>query len=265
MKRALEELKTEVIEVVQEIAIFIRNAYGKIKEKEIFEKGHNLLVSRIDREAEALLLERLAKLVSNPSFLAEESEVSQVKTATRWIVDPLDGTTNFLHQIPCFAISIALEYKDEIVLGVVHEINRDETFSAWKGGGAYLNDQPIQVRKVKSLSQTLIATGFPYHDYERIEAYCNMLKELMKRTRGIRRLGSAATDLAYTAAGRFDAFFEYSLSPWDVAAGSLIAKEAGALVCDFSGGRNYLFGEEIVAASPGIAKAFMQLIRKNFG
>ncbi len=265
MKTRWKELTAEVAQITKEVGSFIQKAYGKIKKEEVFEKGHNMLVSRIDREAEALLMERLAKLVPNPSFLAEESEEVQIKTANRWIIDPLDGTTNFLHQIPCFAISIALEHKGEITLGVVREITRDEVFTAWKGGGAFLNGRSIRVRKVSSLAETLIATGFPYYDYKRIEAYTELLKELMKKTRGIRRLGSAATDLAYTAAGRFDAFFEYSLSPWDVAAGSLIAREAGALVCDFSCGDDYLFGAEIAAVAPGIAAEFMQLIRKNFG
>lgn len=260
-----QELVGQITSLVREVGAFIIGEYGKVREQQIAEKGHNMLVSYVDEEAEDRLISKLGPLLPNPSFLAEESESIGLKTDYRWIIDPLDGTTNFLHQIPCFAISIALEYKDQIVLGVVYELTKNEMFSAWKGGGAYLNERPIQVRQIKSLGESLVATGFPYHDYSRTEAYCQVLKQLMQQTRGIRRIGSAATDLAYVAAGRFDAFFEYSLSPWDVAAGSIIAREAGATVCDFSGKNNYLFGEEIIAVNPGIEKVFLEIIGEGFG
>lgn len=260
-----QHLTNQVTSLVREVGGFIRGEYGKVGEAQISEKDHNMLVSYVDEEAEDRLISQLGELIPNPGFLAEESESIDLKTDYRWIIDPLDGTTNFLHQIPCFAISVALEYKDQIVLGVVYELTRDEMFSAWKDGGAYLNERPIQVRQVESLSESLVATGFPYHDYSRTEAYCQVLKQLMQQTRGIRRMGSAATDLAYVAAGRFDAFFEYSLNPWDVAAGSIIAREAGATVCDFSGGNNYLFGEEIIAVNPGIEKAFLEIVGEGFG
>ncbi len=261
----LQELTNRVTSLVREVGGFILGEYGKVGEAQISEKDHNMLVSYVDEEAEDRLIAQLGELVPNPSFLAEESESIDLKTDYRWIIDPLDGTTNFLHQIPCFAISVALEYKDQIILGVVYEITRDEMFFAWDGGGAYLNGRPIQVRQIKDLGESLIATGFPYHDYSRTEAYCQVLKQLMRQTRGIRRMGSAATDLAYVAAGRFDAFFEYSLSPWDVAAGSLIAREAGAIVCDFSGKNDYLFGEEIIAVNPAIKKVFLEIVQEGFG
>ncbi len=263
-QQELKQLTEKVNDIVRQTAKFVQQEYGKVKNKQIKEKEHNMLVSYVDEEAERQLIEQLYPLVPNPSFLAEESESSSLKTDHRWIIDPLDGTTNFLHQIPCFAISVALEYKDEIVLGTVHEITKKETFYAWKNGGAFLNEETIKTNNTQNLQDALIATGFPYYDYDRIENYLQALRTFMQATRGIRRLGSAATDLAYVAAGRFDAFFEYSLSPWDVAAGSIIAAEAGAVVCDFKGGKDFLFGKEIVATSPGIHDVFMQHIKKAF-
>jgi len=180
-----QKLTEQTISIVREVGGFIRREYGKVGDRDIVEKDHNMLVSYVDEEAEDSLIAQLAELVPKPGFLAEG-----------------------------------------------------------EGGGAYLNKQPIQVRQSKNLEESLIATGFPYHDYKRMEAYIDVLKQLMRRSRGIRRMGSAATDLAYVAAGRFDAFFEYSLSPWDVAAGSIIAREAGAHVCDFSGHSDYIFGKE---------------------
>ncbi len=260
----LQETTQKAVAIIREVGDFILGEYGKVSGTQITEKDHNMLVSYVDEEAEDRLIAGLGTLVPEPGFLAEESESAAIKTDYRWIIDPLDGTTNFLYQVPCFAISVALEYKDRIVMGIVYELTRDEMFYAWQAGGSYLNNQIIRVRQPNSLEEALVATGFPYHDYSHIEAYCKVLKQLMRATRGIRRMGSAATDLAYVAAGRFDAFFEYSLSPWDVAAGSIIAKEAGADVCDFSGQNNYLFGGEIIAVSPAIRTKFLQIIKESF-
>jgi len=181
-----------------------------------------------------------------------------------WIVDPLDGTTNFLHQIPVFAVSIALRHGDEMISGVVYNVMVDECFYAWKDGGAWLNGAPIHTAANMEFSEALIATGFPYYDFERLEQYLSTFKELISSTRGVRRLGAAAVDLAYVACGRFDGFFEYSLHIWDIAAGILIVKEAGGIVSDFEGGQSHLTGSEIIATSPHIYDPLKKIISKQF-
>ncbi|MCB0571265.1 MAG: inositol monophosphatase, partial [Phaeodactylibacter sp.] len=177
---------------------------------------------------------------------------------------PLDGTTNFLFQIPVFSISVALQQEGRSVLGIVYEINRQECFYAWLGGGAFLNGRPIRVSSRAPLEKTLLATGFPYYDYRRMAPFFKVLEHFMRHTRGIRRLGSAAVDLAYVACGRYDGFFEYSLNPWDVAAGAFIVQEAGGVVSDFNGGGNYLNGGEIIAANAAVAADMQQVLRNAF-
>jgi len=186
-------------------------------------KDLNQLVTDMDVQVEKDLVKGLAELLPLASFLTEEETIKQAKADSRWIIDPIDGTTNFVHGIPAYCISIGLEQNGKIQLGVVFELNRSEFFHAIRGGGAFLNGQRVHVSQHVSLSETLIATGFPYYDFERTQKYLSVLEFFMKNTRGVRRLGSAALDLAYVACGKFDAFFEYSLSPWDVAGGSLLA------------------------------------------
>uniref|UniRef100_UPI003592FA45 inositol monophosphatase family protein n=1 Tax=Aquiflexum sp. TaxID=1872584 RepID=UPI003592FA45 len=182
--------------------------------------------------------------------------------AYTWIIDPLDGTTNFIHGLPIFSVSIGLRYLDEIVIGVVYEINFHECFYAMKGHGAFCNGKPIKVSSVKSLSESLIATGFPYSAFSQIDAYLDVLKELMRKCHGVRRLGSAAIDLCYVACGRVEGFFEYDLKPYDVAAGALIVKEAGGAVNDFRQGDKYLFGKEILASNGYIHQEFDMLLQE---
>lgn len=244
---------------------FIRQELGQVGSAQIEEKSLNSLVSYVDKEAETQLVEGLSQLVPGSVFLTEEDTVKDEEGELRWIIDPLDGTTNFLFQLPVFAISLALEQKGEIVLGIVYEVNRQECFYAWKGGGAFLNGDPIQVSKRATLSESLLATGFPYYDYERTQAYLKVLEQLMQNSRGIRRFGSAAVDLAYVACGRFDGFFEYSLQPWDVAGGAIIVQEAGGTITDFSGGGNWLHGQELIAANGKISEAFLKTVRAHFG
>jgi myo-inositol-1(or 4)-monophosphatase len=166
-----------------------------------------------------------------------------------WIIDPLDGTTNFLYGIHPHAISIALKEHDDIIAGVVYEVGGKETFTAWKNGGAWLNGRKIQVSTADKLSESLIATGFPYTDFSRLDPYMKCLTHFCRHSRGIRRLGSAAIDLAYVACGKFEAFYEYGLHPWDVAAGIILVREAGGKISDFSGNEKNLSGDEIVAAT----------------
>ena len=260
----MEKLCREAIKVIKETGNFIRKKRGEVQHASIEVKSKNSLVSYVDKTAEQQLVIGLGKLLPEATFLTEEDTVDNQESALQWIIDPLDGTTNFLHQLPCFSVSVALQEKGETVLGVIYEINQDECFYAWKGGGAYMNEQKISVSTTTSMEHALLATGFPYYDYDRINAYLDLLGELMKSTRGIRRFGSAAVDLAYVACGRFDSFFEYSLHPWDVAAGAFIVQEAGGIVSDFSGTDNYLHGKEIIATNAGLNEELVQLIRSSF-
>ena len=260
----LQQLCVQVQQTVTEVGEFLRKELGEVSAQQIETKSLNSLVSHVDKTAEEMLVEQLSAALPNSVFLTEEETIEQQKGEFRWIIDPLDGTTNFLHQIPVFAISVALQQNEETILGVVLEVNRKECFSAFKNGGAFLNDQPIKVKANDKLSDSLVTTGFPYYDFEREEAYFKLFRKLIHQTRGIRRLGSAAVDLCYVACGRFDAYFEYSLNAWDVAAGALIVQEAGGHVFDFSGENNFLFGKEIVAVNDGLKKEFMELIQTHF-
>lgn len=261
----LEALTQQTCQIVTDVADFIRGEMGKVKAAEIEDKSWNSLVSYVDKTAEEKLVSGFKRLLPDSVFLTEEETVEQEKGDFQWIIDPLDGTTNFLHQLPCFSISVALRHKEETILGIVYEVNQNECFYAWKGGGAFLNGRKIQVTKTQDLKDSLIATGFPYYDYDQIKPYLNVLEYFMTTTRGIRRLGSAAVDLVYVACGRFDAFFEYSLNAWDVAAGAFIVQEAGGLVVDFKGGNDFLFGRSLIATNQGLSTEILTLIQKEFG
>jgi myo-inositol-1(or 4)-monophosphatase len=178
------------------------------------------------------------------------------------VIDPLDGTTNFLHGFHPYAISIALKEYNEIIAGVIYEVGGSESFSAWKGGGAWLNGSKIHVSDAAILADSLVATGFPYSDFSRIDSYMKCLTYFCKHTHGIRRLGSAAIDLAYVACGRFEVFYEYGLHPWDVAAGTLIVREAGGMVSDFAGDENNISGEEFLAANGNVFPEVLKILNK---
>ncbi|MGZ3901737.1 MAG: inositol monophosphatase family protein [Bacteroidia bacterium] len=222
-------------------------------------KGLNDLVSYVDKGAEQKIINDLIDYFP-AGFIVEENTRSEKKDYN-WIVDPLDGTTNFVHGIPCYAISIALEHKGEIILGVVYEITRDECFYATKDGGSFLNSRTIRVSENSALKDSLIATGFPIYNFSRLEGYLKTLEYMMRHTHGVRRIGAAAADLCYLACGRVDGFFEYNLNAWDVAAGALIVKEAGGEICDFSGKDNWLFGKEIIASNSLIHSELKSVIR----
>ncbi|MCB0494815.1 MAG: inositol monophosphatase [Cyclobacteriaceae bacterium] len=245
---ALEKIGADAKVLVKEVGAFIKEQSGKFNIERIEEKGLNDLVSYVDKEAEQKLVNGLKKVLPEAGFITEEGTASFTNEVYKWIIDPLDGTTNFMHGLPVFSISVALLFEDELVLGIVYEINKDELFYAHKGGGAWLNDQKISVSSIAGLNRSLLATGFPYYNFDRLETYIEMLKHFMKHTHGLRRMGSAAVDLAYVACGRFEGFFEYNLNPWDVAGGAFIVKEAGGTVTDFKGEDNFLFGKSIVAA-----------------
>lgn len=216
-----------------------------------FKEGFNNLVSYVDKEAEHQLVSALRQIVPGSGFITEEGTVGeQQRVEYTWIIDPLDGTTNFLHGLPPFAISVALARNGAVVLGVVYEVNRDECFYAYEGGGAWCNDNRIHVSPVSALNESLLATGFPYYHSDKMESYLTIIRTFLNKTHGIRRLGSAAVDLAYVACGRLEGFFEYNLNAWDVAAGAFIVQQAGGTVTDFNGGTNFLFGGELIAAGP---------------
>jgi myo-inositol-1(or 4)-monophosphatase len=260
----LELITRQVANLAKAVGHFIKTESSGFSRESVSEKGEHDLVSYVDKESEKRIVGELQKTMPSAGFIAEESPELEEKEEFNWIIDPLDGTTNFVHGIPVYAVSIALKHKDEIVSGVVYEVIRDECFYAWKNGPAYLNDQVISVSATATLNDSLIATGFPYHDYSLMQAYLGIFDDLMRSTRGIRRLGSAAVDLAYVACGRFEMFYEYGLKPWDVAAGVLIVEQAGGKVTDFSGGEDYLFGRRIVASNGSTHDLFMKKIRHYF-
>lgn len=264
MLKPLKETCLESCEIIRSVGDFIQEELGKVKATAIETKALNSLVSYVDKEAEKQLVDGLHKILPEATFLTEEETVEQKEGTFRWIIDPLDGTTNFLHQLPFFSVSVGLEQEGELVMGIIYEPIRQECFYGWKGGGAYLNEQSIHVSKTEQVSDSLLATGFPYYDYGAIKAYLGALEQLMQSSRGIRRLGSAALDLAYVACGRFDAFFEYSLNPWDLAAGAFLVTEAGGRVTDFRGGDDFLHGKQLIASNAGIADEFSNIIQSAF-
>lgn len=263
MRMDLAKLTDEVIALSREVAAFIRTEAQRFTDASVESKSLNNLVSYVDKGAELRFVDGLRKLLPDAGFIAEEG-TGQRAAELNWIIDPLDGTTNFVHGVPCYCTSVALMHGDLTLVGVVLEVTRDECFSAFHGGGAKLNGARIRVSDRKHLVESLLATGFPYDDFGREAEYMDLLRALMHNSRGIRRLGSAAADLAYVACGRFEAFYEYGLNPWDVAAGALIVQEAGGRVTDFREGNDHVFGEEIVASNGAIHAELIGPIGKFF-
>ena len=260
----LQELCLKVVETAKEAGRYILSESPTASQLRIEEKDVNSLVSKVDRQAEKMIVEALLKLLPDSGLLTEEDTENIAGRDYTWIIDPLDGTTNFLFGIPCYSVSIALQHKESVVLGVVYEIRQDECFYAWRSGGAYLNDHAIHVTKTSDLAKTLIGTGFPYNDFSLTDSYLGAIKYFIEHTRGVRRIGSAAVDLIYVACGRFDSFFEYGLHPWDVAAGAFIVQEAGGKVTDFSGDNNYVYGGEIVSSNALIHEEVTKVIQQYF-
>jgi myo-inositol-1(or 4)-monophosphatase len=227
-------------------------------------KGFNDLVSYVDKEAEKQLVAQLHAVFPEAGFITEEGTNTTRGEVYNWVIDPLDGTTNFIHGLPVFAVSIGFMEQDEVVLGVVYEVNRKESFYAYKDGGAYCNGIPLKVSNAPTLSASLISTGFPYYQFDLIDRYLDIMKSLMQKTHGLRRLGSAAVDLCYVAAGRSEGYFEYNLNSYDVAAGIILAQEAGGMVTDFAGGRDYIFGRHVVATNHSIHEELMGVIAAHW-
>ncbi len=255
-----EELCLSVCEIARKAGGFIASERRHFNQDKVENKGLHDLVSYVDKTSEAVIIEALSALLPESGFIAEEGTSTKKGERFNWVIDPLDGTTNFIQGVPVYAVSIGLLEGDELVLGVVYEICRDECFFAWKGSKAYLNGDEIHVSKTADMQDALLATGFPYSNFTQLDSYMGLLKWAMTEARGVRRLGSAATDLAYVACGRFDAFFEYDLKPWDVAAGAFIVQQAGGKTVDFTHGEGYLFGGEIIASNAPLLSEMQQKV-----
>lgn len=238
--------------------IIVRSMY-RLDSLDISEKGHRDFVSEVDHRAEAEIIKIVRKAYPHHAVLAEESGASG-SSDHLWIIDPLDGTTNFLHGFPQFAVSIAVQHKERLEHAVIYDPLRQELFTASRGGGAQLNDRRIRVSKTKSLEMSLIGTGFPFRDHRHLKTYLAIFETLLRNTSGIRRPGSAALDLAYVAAGRLDGFWEFNLNQWDIAAGALLILEAGGIISDMAGGQEYLDTGNVVAGNPRLHLALQEAI-----
>jgi myo-inositol-1(or 4)-monophosphatase len=260
----LEQVTSKVVEIAKEAGAFIREQRKTFSADKIEIKGLNDLVSYVDKTAEKIIVAALEKVLPEAGFLTEEKTINKKGEKYTWIIDPLDGTTNFIHGLPVYSVSIALQEDEELVLGVVYEVNQDECFYAWQGSAAYMNGNVIKVSDNQTINKSLLATGFPYYDFEKQPAYIALFTELMKSCHGLRRLGSAAVDLVYTACGRFDGYYEYNLNPWDVAGGIVILRQAGGDAVNFKGGRECLNTRELLATNGKITREMLDAIQKYF-
>lgn len=264
MTDGLQELCEAAIAAVREVGSFIRQAGTSAAAPTITAKAQNSFVTDIDVASEQKLVAALRQILPAAAFITEEDTVDNGARELAWVIDPIDGTTNFMHRVPCYAISVALLQDGAPVIGIVYEITLDECFYAIKGQGAYLNGEPIGVSRCEALSDALVATGFPYHDHSKVEALLNILRDLITGARGLRRFGSAAVDLAYVACGRFDAFYEHTLNIWDIAAGVLIVEEAGGTISDFNGADNYFNNGQVIAAPILLHPKLTALVKGHF-
>lgn len=260
----LESLSAKITDIAKSVGQYIKEESVRFSTGDIEEKGLHDLVSYVDKGAEKIIVDSLLPLIFEAGFITEEETLLKEGQDYTWIIDPLDGTTNFIHGIPTFSVSIGLRFKGELVLGVVYEINRDECFTAWKNGGAFLNGKRINVSSTETFSRSLLSTGFPFRSSSFLDEYLVVLKTLMKNTRGIRRIGSAAVDLAYVACGRFDCFFEFNLQAYDMAAGIILIKEAGGKVIDFQGGDKMLEKGSVIAGNPIMTDLVYVEIKNSF-
>lgn len=241
---------------------FLLRAAERLHEIRVETKGPNDYVSEVDREAERRIIDILRRAYPDHAILAEESG-AHGQNAFEWVIDPLDGTTNFLHGFPFYCVSIALRARGRLECGVIYDPVHNDLFTAVRGGGARLNDHRLRVTDRPDLDGALIGTGFPFRAHVHLEGYLGAFKAVFGHTGGIRRAGSAALDLAYVAAGRFDGFWEVGLSPWDMAAGALLVQEAGGIVSDLAGGTEFMTSGNIVAGNPRVARALRALVQPH--
>jgi myo-inositol-1(or 4)-monophosphatase len=259
-----ERARDAAVDAAKRAAALIRLHAGRVATDEVREKGVHDLVTHVDEEAQRIIIDALREAFPDFGVLAEEGadddRLSPVADGHRWIVDPIDGTTNFTHGVPPYAVSIALQRDATLVLGVVLDVARDELFTAVRGRGLYVNGARAWVRRAERLDESLLATGFPYRRYAHIDRYLGVLKRFLLTARGVRRHGVASIDLAYVACGRFDGFFETGLRPWDVAAGTVLVEEAGGRVSDYRGGGDPVFDRQIVASNGRIHDAMLDVL-----
>jgi myo-inositol-1(or 4)-monophosphatase len=260
----MHPMLTIAVKAARRAGQIINRASLDVGQLRVSTKQQNDFVTEVDRAAEAAIIDILRDAYPGHAILAEESGASGDEQAEyRWIIDPLDGTTNFIHGFPQYAVSIGLAHKGVLNQAVVYDPGRNELFTASKGGGAFLNDKRIRVSKQTKLDAALIGTGFPYRMFEHVDAYMAIFRELTQKTAGLRRPGAASLDLAYVAAGRLDGFWEFGLSPWDMAAGALLISEAGGLVGDLAGEANYLATGNIIAGTPKVFGQLLQTIANH--
>lgn len=264
----MEPMLTMALRAARKAGEIIERALERVDLLEIEEKGQNDFVSEVDRKSEQEIIYNLKKAYPTHGFRGEESGVTgDPESDYQWIIDPLDGTTNFLHGIPHFAVSIGCMHKGQLLHGVVLDPVKREEFTASKGKGATLNGRRLRVSNRRSLEGALIGTGIPFSGFalEHMEPYLNCVREIAGQTAGLRRPGAAALDLAYVAAGRYDGFWEMSLKPWDMAAGVLLIKEAGGMISDFKGGNDFMESGNVVCATPKVFKSLLQIVSKHMG
>ncbi|HJV50170.1 MAG TPA: inositol monophosphatase family protein [Noviherbaspirillum sp.] len=248
------------VKAARRAAAVINRASFDIDRIKVTEKGHNDFVTEVDKAAELAIIEVLKNAYPDHAILAEESGASanlHDENENVWIIDPIDGTTNFIHGFPQYCVSIALQQRGQITQAVVYDPTRNDLFTATKGAGAYLNEKRIRVSRRDKMAEALIGTGFPFRDTDHLDQYMKMFRIMTERCAGLRRPGAAALDLAYVAAGRLDGFFEKGLQTWDMAAGSLLITEAGGIVGNFSGESDYLYKGDVIAGTP---KIFAQMV-----
>jgi len=258
------ELRNFLVSLCQEVAAFIRDELDKVSATDIEEKELNSLVSYVDKQAEAMIVEALNQVTPGAGFITEEDTEDDRTQALTWIIDPLDGTTNFLRKIPHFSISIALMEDKEVTLGIVYEVMLDVAYTAIKGQGAWANDKPIKVANTDRLSNAIVVTGFPYRKNINMEASFDVLRFCVMNCRGVRRLGSAALDLAYVACGKIDIYYENSLNIWDIAAGILLVQEAGGKVADFKGQQEYHSTGSIISSNAPLFEDIKSAILQHY-
>jgi len=242
----------------------INRAARDVEVLPVTRKRHNDFVTEVDKSAEQAIIDILHRAYPDHAILAEESGATAGtagESEYTWIIDPLDGTTNFIHGFPQYAVSIALQHNDQMTQAVVYDPTRNELFTATRGRGAFMDDRRLRVSRRQQLSEALVGTGFPFRELEHLDEYVAMFKRITGETAGIRRPGAAALDLAYVSAGRLDGFWEFGLSPWDMAAGSLLIAEAGGLVSDFAGEQGWLTNGQIVAGTPKVFPQLLQLVQ----
>lgn len=259
-------LKKEALSIAKQAALKAGEIHLKYygKKKHIDHKLNKFdLVTNVDRESEKIILETISKKFPDHSYLAEETNQIDKVSDFQWVIDPLDGTTNYAHNFPQFCVSISLMYKDDLILGVVYDALKKELFHATKGDGAFLNDIPIAVSETKTLAESLLATGFPYDRSNKETNNLNYFEQFVYRTQGIRRPGAAALDLCYLACGRYDGFWELGLAPWDTAAGTVIVREAGGIVTNFFSNNYDIFQKDIIASNRYIYNEMEQILRET--